>query len=54
MIPQQLRIRFDNLLEEARWKFHGGDFLGAQEILAEAQVMAMCEERFDEDGRVVA
>lgn len=51
MTPAHLQIKFDNLLYEARWKFHAGDFVGAQEILAEAQVLAKCELRFDrEDG----
>lgn len=49
-IPKSDRLRFDNLLLEAKWAFHGGNARLAQELLAEAQVMAMAERRLQEEG----
>lgn len=43
MIPAHTRIKFDNLLEQAKWHFHGANFRKAQELLAEATVLVMNE-----------
>ena len=37
-------IKFDNLLTEARYAFHAGDFARAEELLREALALA-AEER---------
>lgn len=47
MIPADVRIKFDGLVEEAKWHFHGGNAAKAQELLAEAQVLLMNERRLD-------
>jgi len=48
MIPAEIRIKFENLLEEAKHHFNGGGAKKSQELLAEAQVMAMTERRLAE------
>lgn len=38
-------IKFDNLLDEAKWAFHAGDLRKAEELLAEARVLVAFEIR---------
>ena len=49
-IPQRIRLQFDNLLGEAKYTFHAEDYRKTQELLAEAQVMAMNEARLKEEA----
>jgi hypothetical protein len=43
-------IRFDNLLTEARYAFHAGDYLRAEELLAEARTITAFERRLRDEG----
>lgn len=45
MIPADVRIKFDGLVKEATWHFHGANYNKAQSLLAEAAVLVMNERR---------
>lgn len=45
MIPSEIRIKFDNLLAEAKYIAHVGDLDKAGLLLAEAQVLLANERR---------